>query len=90
MNTPIKGHRPNSVASASQRRFRLGLIINPFSGIGGAVALKGSDGPEIREQALALGAIPQSNNFFLQLLRLWQCNICSLHEHERGRGRGVS
>lgn len=62
MNTPIKGHRPNSVASTSQRRFRLGLIINPFSGIGGAVALKGSDGPEIREQALALGAIPQSNN----------------------------
>ena len=41
-----------------QRKFRLGLIVNPFSGIGGAVALKGSDGREVREQALAAGAQP--------------------------------
>jgi len=32
----------------------LGLIINPWAGIGGQLALKGSDG--VREQALALGA----------------------------------
>lgn len=36
--------------------FRLGLIINPYAGIGGALALKGSDGQEIREKALGMGA----------------------------------
>lgn len=36
--------------------FKLGLVINPYAGIGGALALKGSDGIEIREKALAMGA----------------------------------
>jgi predicted polyphosphate/ATP-dependent NAD kinase len=40
--------------------FRLGLVINPVAGVGGAVALKGSDG--VVEQALALGAVPQAQN----------------------------
>lgn len=38
------------------RKFRLGLLINPVAGIGGSVALKGSDG--VVAQALSLGAIP--------------------------------
>lgn len=38
------------------RLFKLGLLVNPFAGIGGALALKGSDGIEIREKALAMGA----------------------------------
>jgi len=37
------------------RRFKLGLIINPFAGIGGALALKGSDGSEVRKTALDNG-----------------------------------
>jgi predicted polyphosphate/ATP-dependent NAD kinase len=36
--------------------FKLGLVINPYAGIGGALAFKGSDGQEIREKALAMGA----------------------------------
>lgn len=40
----------------SGRLFKLGLLVNPYAGIGGALALKGSDGVEIREKALAMGA----------------------------------
>jgi len=34
----------------------IGLVINPYAGIGGRVGFKGSDGDEIREQAFKLGA----------------------------------
>lgn len=38
-------------------KLRLGLIVNPYAGIGGSVALKGSDGRHIKEKALAAGAV---------------------------------
>jgi len=47
---------------------KLGLIINPMAGIGGTVGLKGSDGREIVEQALAQGAQPRSGERVLQAL----------------------
>ncbi len=37
---------------------KLGLVVNPLAGIGGTVALKGSDGDAIVQQALSRGAVP--------------------------------
>jgi predicted polyphosphate/ATP-dependent NAD kinase len=39
---------------------RLGLLVNPFAGIGGSVALKGSDGDDIRAEALRRGGRPRA------------------------------
>ena len=41
---------------------KIGFVINPLAGIGGAVALKGSDGEKIVEQALSLGAEPRAES----------------------------
>ncbi|MCF1427066.1 MAG: ATP-NAD kinase family protein [Shewanella sp.] len=40
------------------RRFQLGLLINPFAGLGGSVALKGSD--RVAQLALEKGAQPRA------------------------------
>ncbi len=56
--------------------FKLGLIINPVAGVGGSVALKGSDGMAM--QAIALGAEPKANaraKFALAVLQPYQDDI---------------
>lgn len=49
--------------------FKVGLLINPFAGLGGAAGLKGSDGAEIVALALRLGARPQAHERTVRALR---------------------
>ncbi|TMP39016.1 ATP-NAD kinase family protein [Pseudoalteromonas rubra] len=53
-------------------QFKLGLIVNPVAGLGGAVALKGSDGSETAELARSLGAEPKAHSRTAQALALLQ------------------
>jgi predicted polyphosphate/ATP-dependent NAD kinase len=53
---------------------KIGFVINPFAGIGGAVALKGSDGKSIVDQALAKGAKPQAEKRALQAMQTMALN----------------
>ncbi|KAF7786497.1 hypothetical protein PRUB_a1085 [Pseudoalteromonas rubra] len=51
-------------------QFKLGLIVNPVAGLGGAVALKGSDGSDTAELARSMGAEPKAHSRTAQALAL--------------------
>ncbi|GHD29203.1 ATP-NAD kinase family protein [Parahalioglobus pacificus] len=42
------------MSAETTNRLILGLLVNPFAGLGGALAMKGSDGDALRERALTL------------------------------------
>jgi len=39
---------------------RIGLVVNPVAGMGGAVGMKGTDGPDTVAEAMRRGAVPQA------------------------------
>ncbi len=56
----------------------LGLVINPWAGIGGAVAMKGSDGADVVAEALRRGATQRANEraeLALTVLLPWRDQI---------------
>src|SRR5512135_1078853 len=57
---------------------RLGLIVNPVAGLGGRVGLKGSDGAEIQQKALALGAEPLAHLRAAQALKELQPLVANI------------
>lgn len=49
---------------------RIGIIVNPLAGIGGAVGLKGSDGSDIVAEAFKKGAVKHASERMQQTLQL--------------------
>lgn len=73
---PSENVAPENVSSENRSR-RLGLIVNPLAGLGGKVGLKGSDGSDTVDRALALGAVREAPRRAEQAL----ARLARLREH---------
>ncbi|MFF4760842.1 NAD(+)/NADH kinase [Streptomyces sp. NPDC001292] len=62
----------------SAGRARVGLVVNPVAGLGGRVGLGGTDGPDRRRQALALGARPLAGERATAALRELRARLGTL------------
>ncbi|MCK7460056.1 ATP-NAD kinase family protein [Idiomarina aminovorans] len=60
-------------------KLTVGFVINPYAGIGGALALKGSDGADIREKALSAGAEKKAGKRAETTLKLLESYKDQLH-----------
>lgn len=59
MNRPVPGPQPGGgTAEGAAAGPVIGLLVNPVAGLGGRVALKGSDGTDVQARARELGAVP--------------------------------
>lgn len=65
--------------SNSAPSFRLGLIINPYAGVGGPSALKGSDNKNALQIASKRGVEPKANQRVADMLSALQVNLEHIH-----------